>query len=318
MRQIHYLLLTTYLLFLVHPVLAQPALDAPDIYTEEDSFNFGLIEEGEKPDHKFIVGNRGNKDLAIERVRTTCGCTSAILGSKTVAPGQTTEVKLTYDSKGRPGKFNRQAYIHSNDPDEPAKKITISGDVVKRTPEPAKISLEGSLDIGVIEAGNPNRTELKITNAGGQDLIILEIEEGRHTTTDTEDSPPTIAPGSSYNLKLSISSPKKGVLSDTIVIISNAGRKEVAISGYLLEGSRGIYPWCLSDLSSHRPWLPQIPDRSAGNRKNRPICLSLDRWPGLCLWGSQSLQLLSGKEGKGQRDEAPASKLLKKEDHGHH
>lgn len=65
MRQIHYLLLTTYLLFLVHPVLAQPALDAPDIYTEEDSFNFGLIEEGEKPDHKFIVGNRGNKDLAI-------------------------------------------------------------------------------------------------------------------------------------------------------------------------------------------------------------------------------------------------------------
>lgn len=61
MRQIHYLLLTTYLLFLAHPVLAQTALDAPDIYLEEESFSFGLIEEGEKPDHKFIVGNRGRQ-----------------------------------------------------------------------------------------------------------------------------------------------------------------------------------------------------------------------------------------------------------------
>ncbi|MBU0566701.1 DUF1573 domain-containing protein [bacterium] len=242
MKQIYCLLLTTcYLLLLSRPVpaqaTAQGSADAPDIRLEEEAFNFGIIQEGEKAHHKFIISNKGNKELIIEKVRTTCGCTSSMLGSKNVPAGGTTEVELIYDSKGRPGGFSKTAYIHSNDPDEPQKKLVISGDVKKKL-EPAKISLEESVDVGVIEAGRPNRIELKIANTGGQDLIITQIKEGRFTTTG--DSPPTIAGGSSYNLSLSISSPKKGVLSDTIAIISNAGRKEVAISGYLLEGSRGI------------------------------------------------------------------------------
>lgn len=240
-----HLLFASLLLFLANPLMAQtkievaaPQIAVADIHLEEEAFDFGVIKEGENASHKFTINNKGNKELIIEKVRTTCGCTSSMLGSKNVPPGGTTEVELIYNSKGRPGGFSKAAYIHSNDPDEPQKKLTISGRVEKQL-KPAEISLEESVDVGVIGAGGKKEIELKIANAGDQDLIITEIKEGQLTTTG--DSPPTIAGGGSYNLKLSISPGKKGVLNDTITIISNVGRKEVKISGYAVEdSSRGI------------------------------------------------------------------------------
>jgi len=112
---------------------AAPAVDedAPVFKFMEESFDFGSeIIEGEKVTHKFTFTNEGNTPLIIERVKASCGCTTPDWPKKPIAPGETGEITATYNSKGRPGPFNKAVRITSNAA-TPTKVLYIKGKVVK-------------------------------------------------------------------------------------------------------------------------------------------------------------------------------------------
>src|ERR1035437_3760294 len=63
--------------------------DSVVMFFAEKEYNFGIINSGSIVSHQFIVLNKGNSDLVIFNVITTCGCTAASFETKPIKPGKT-------------------------------------------------------------------------------------------------------------------------------------------------------------------------------------------------------------------------------------
>jgi hypothetical protein len=103
----------------------------PKIYFPEIQYDFGVVKEGAIVTHTFKIVNKGKARLDISDIKTSCGCTAALVSNKQIAPGKNGTIKVDLDTKNRQGKMSRTITITSNDPEEPTKVITISADVNK-------------------------------------------------------------------------------------------------------------------------------------------------------------------------------------------
>lgn len=103
----------------------------PVIFFENSDFNFGQIYQDQKVDHIYRFENRGNDILEIKKVKTSCGCTAAILTDSTVPPGETGEIKTTFSSGSKRGNIKKSITVLSNDPGTPSYKLTISGEIIE-------------------------------------------------------------------------------------------------------------------------------------------------------------------------------------------
>ena len=77
--------------------------------------DFGDIKESDgSVSHSFTVLNNGELPLVISRAIASCGCTQPEWTKEPIAPGKTGEVKVTYDTAGRPGPFTKTISVYSN------------------------------------------------------------------------------------------------------------------------------------------------------------------------------------------------------------
>lgn len=96
----------------------------------QTSHDFGTFkEETGKVSCSIKMVNTGDSDIRISRVQPTCGCTASSYTLGAIVPGDTASVTLTYDPKGRPGKFDKDVYVYTDG--SPKKSIiTIKGNVI--------------------------------------------------------------------------------------------------------------------------------------------------------------------------------------------
>lgn len=113
----------------------------PEIRFENTTYDFGKIkEEGGKVTGKFIFTNVGNEPLELTNVRPGCGCTAANYTKGAIAPGEQGYIEATYNPYNRPGIFNKNIRVTTNEPrfveNEKASPhmIFIKGEVIKRPP----------------------------------------------------------------------------------------------------------------------------------------------------------------------------------------
>ena len=97
----------------------------PRILVSEEEWDFGKVIQGEKPTHVFIVKNGGEGDLIIEGVKESCACIEVSISTTRLQPGESAELKVTYDTTDYAGKDEKHVHIYSNDPQEPDKKINL-------------------------------------------------------------------------------------------------------------------------------------------------------------------------------------------------
>ena len=97
----------------------------------ETEHNFGSIKQGQVVECFFIIKNSGNTTLIIKDIRTSCGCTAAVVKKKELLPGDSSQIRVQFDSAGLNGKVNRVISITTNDPIHPRKSLTIFADVTK-------------------------------------------------------------------------------------------------------------------------------------------------------------------------------------------
>lgn len=75
--------------------------------------------------------NVGEDTLKIQRLLSTCSCASAVCTRNIVPPGETAEVRVTYNPKGHPGRFERRIFVYTVDDTAPAAVLKLSVDVQK-------------------------------------------------------------------------------------------------------------------------------------------------------------------------------------------
>lgn len=70
------------------------------LFLKESSFEFGKIKVGDIMTHTFEIKNTGTDTLVIHQVKSSCGCTEAILSKDKIAPGKTAQLKVVFNTAG--------------------------------------------------------------------------------------------------------------------------------------------------------------------------------------------------------------------------
>jgi len=104
---------------------------------DEKEFDFGEIKEGDKVEHVFSFKNTGKSDLIIEDAKGSCGCTVPDYKKEPIKPGETSTMKVSFDSTGKPGQQQKSVTIKANTATG-AELLTIKANVA---PKPAGIGV---------------------------------------------------------------------------------------------------------------------------------------------------------------------------------
>ena len=65
--------------------------------------DFGTVPNDKSVSQTFQVRNAGRGELEIAGLSTSCGCTTAEIGDRRLAPGETTDLTVTYDPQAHGG-----------------------------------------------------------------------------------------------------------------------------------------------------------------------------------------------------------------------
>lgn len=175
----------------------------PKIVLDKADYDFGQVFEGQKVDHVFRFQNAGDAPLIIDRVRSSCGCTAALLSATSLAPGEVGEVRTSFDSNRFSGDVVKTIYLYSNDATQATTQFNMRGTVVREI----EIS-PGQLDLGPLPAGTVREARVQLTNRGPKELQVVGVKSTMAEVT-TKLPASRIAPGKSVELVTKIV-PKTG------------------------------------------------------------------------------------------------------------
>jgi hypothetical protein len=88
--------------------------NAADFKFDTEVHDFGNIKEGVQAEHTFKFTNTGKEPIVITNVQASCGCTTPTWSKEPIKPGAQGSVTAIYNSKGRPGNFNKAVTVTSN------------------------------------------------------------------------------------------------------------------------------------------------------------------------------------------------------------
>jgi len=124
------------------PAPAQPAgVDVPtgpttSIAFAETTFDFGTVTEGEVVSHTYTFTNSGTETLVLSDAKGSCGCTVPSWPREPIAPGESKEMTVTFNSKNKKGKRNQKVTVTANT-NPPQTFIYLTGEVAADPNAPA-------------------------------------------------------------------------------------------------------------------------------------------------------------------------------------
>jgi hypothetical protein len=108
--------------------------NAPVFKLEKTSVDFGTMLQNTEKEVIFPFTNTGKRDLVINYVRSSCGCTAVQQGDKVVKPGESSSIKAVFSGGTYNGKQSKSIYVYTNDPKNSEVVLMLTGEV---TPAPS-------------------------------------------------------------------------------------------------------------------------------------------------------------------------------------
>lgn len=87
--------------------------------------DFGSFPKEEKQERSFVLTNTGKGLLVVQDIITSCGCTKVEYSKDPVRPGETLEVKVTYEAE-ETGYFSKKITVYCNVENSPL-RLTVKG-----------------------------------------------------------------------------------------------------------------------------------------------------------------------------------------------
>ena len=95
--------------------MAEMALkDTSSVQVIDSIYNFGSVTEGEKVTYNFRFKNSGTKPLIITNTSASCGCTVPEKPERPILPGESSFIKVVFNSKGKVGHNEKTITVISN------------------------------------------------------------------------------------------------------------------------------------------------------------------------------------------------------------
>ncbi len=140
--------------------------DGPGITVVGAYQDFGAVISGTQLTHEFELRNTGKSPLEIRSMRTSCGCTAAVMTDRTVAPGEVGRIRVQYTAEGS-APFANNVMVYHNVSDNPV-RLDIVGISRYALGAPKEVSL------GQLVSGTKKTKVVDLTIADGVDLKITK------------------------------------------------------------------------------------------------------------------------------------------------
>lgn len=89
-------------------------IGGPKISFDRNEHNFGTINEGDIVETVFTFTNTGKTELIISSAKGSCGCTVPEWPSEPIMPGESGEIKVKFNSSGKPNKQQKNVTLITN------------------------------------------------------------------------------------------------------------------------------------------------------------------------------------------------------------
>lgn len=220
---------------------------AQQITTQHETVDCGQVKFRQPVTAEFQMKNDGNAPLVIERVLSSCGCTTVDYPKRRIAPGENFVVKATYDAK-QMGTFYKQIGICAQGAASPF-TLTMRGRVVETIS-----NFDGSYDyaLGMLKA-DAQEVEFDDVNKGDRPVQRIHIFNPTEQVMEpvvmhlpayltAQVSPSKVAPHHSAVVSLTLDSKRLhdfGLNQTSVYLGANPGDKissdkEVVVSAVLL------------------------------------------------------------------------------------
>jgi hypothetical protein len=109
------------------PVMTrEELLKAPVLRILGSPFDLGKIQQHKEARHVVTLRNDGKSRLTINAIQPNCRCISTTLVSTEIRPGEEATLEILFNPEDRLGTQQKSVMIYSNDPQNPAQRITFN------------------------------------------------------------------------------------------------------------------------------------------------------------------------------------------------
>jgi hypothetical protein len=189
-------------------VLAGPeGVPLPQIYIHPSKFDCGGVYTGTKVPYRFAIDNRGDGDLEITDVQTSCSCSTPTIAERLIHPKQVTTLTGLVETGPAVGRRTVRLIVFANDPERPQVPLEVTLDVkplpMKLTPDKVVLTVSSRKERPQaavrVEYDDPNAT-LRVArlepsadwltaelSADGQQISLgaTPLESGKSSRTGT-------------------------------------------------------------------------------------------------------------------------------------
>lgn len=179
--------------------------------------DFGVIATGSEAKKYVEVKNIYNVEVYISDVTTTCGCSAAAIGERTLQPGQTSLVEVKMNTQKFRQKKDSNLIIKFGRPQLAEVRVPITAYI--RTDV---VFNPGSIRFGEVPVGTEGTAEVAIAYAGRPDWDIETIKIANKGLKARLSAP--LRDGGNINFKLTMTLSKSapiGPLRDLVTIVTN-------------------------------------------------------------------------------------------------
>lgn len=172
--------------------------------------------------------NAGKEPLVIKRLVSSCSCAAAVAVKTEIGPGESSQIRVTYNPKGHPGRFERKIFVYTEGEDDPAAILRLSVDVSNGT----DMSREWPVQMGPIRLRRQEVTfaegvkaaeKMRFVNLSGKPLTLSCEEAFLPECLSFRTDPVTVPAGEEGQIVISYDPSVSGSRETMKVILKGLG-----------------------------------------------------------------------------------------------
>jgi hypothetical protein len=186
-----------------------------------ETINTGNHMRGKEVNYEIQFKNSGDADLAISGVSTSCGCSTALVSSNLVKPGESGSVKFTFNGNGF-GNVTKSVTINTNETPTAFHTVQLSMNMVEPiTLNPQSIMTEGKV-------GEELKQTATIVNSLDKEVSLLELTSNTPVIKIVSDKM-VLNPGETATLGISIMIYEESAINAAIIIKTTEGELQIPV-----------------------------------------------------------------------------------------
>lgn len=148
----------------------QPQVQQPQIIpAEQRSHDFGSVARAAKTEHRFAITNIYPQQMHIRAVRASCGCTTPIIETETIEPGQTGSILARFNTGTFTGQKQANLTVSIDRPYFQELQLNVRGYIRSDI-----VFNPGELNFGAVPEGEAKQVSVSLEYAGRSDWAVLE------------------------------------------------------------------------------------------------------------------------------------------------